>query len=832
MTFTTETQRTRRRFSLCRKEFKKVLLGVLCVSVVSSLGLAQDEKTTLLPERFELRGPAERQTLVAGRVRGGEFVGPAENAPLVSSDPAVVRIENGVAIPVGNGKAVLTVSGASAQVTVSDMEKASERSFRNQVQPVLARFGCSSGACHGAAAGKNGFRLSLRGYDNEGDHLAMTRHAQGRRVNLADPGRSLLLLKPTSAVPHKGGVRFEPDSREYSVIAEWIAAGAPGPRKDDPRIDRIEVVPPRLVLTPGVEQQILVRAHFSDGSVVDATPWAKYTWSDSSVAVADETGRVKVTGNGEGAVTAWYLSKIAIATVSVPYPNDVPAEVFAKADRRNFVDDQVLEKLRSLKLPPSPRCTDAEFLRRAFIDTIGMLPTADEARAFAADSGADRRDRLIDALLQRPEFVDYWTYKWSDLLLVTSKRLQAPTMWAYHTWIRNQVAANTPWDQVARKVVTASGGTIENGAATFYLLHDEPSKQAEVVSQTFLGMSIQCAKCHNHPMEKWTNDQYFAFANLFARVRTKSGARAGNAIVFAAPEGELIQPLHNRPQPPTPLDGTPISLDDPRDRREAMADWLVSRDNPYFSRSIVNRVWANFLGAGLVEAVDDMRKTNPPSNEKLLHALATHLADRQFDLKALMRTILQSETYQRSSRALPGNAADRRFYSHYTPRRLMAEVALDALSQVTAVPTEFKQAAERGPSSFAYPVGWRALQLPDSNIDSYFLKSFGRADRIVPCECERTSEPSMAQALHIANGDTLNAKLRAKNNRLDRWIAAGKTDAEIVEEAYLAALSRPPTEAEKLKILAVLAEAKESKREVLEDLFWGILSSREFLFNH
>ena len=728
------------------------------------------------------------------------------------------------------GFVLLLCAIASAQEEKAD--KSSAPSFRNQVQPILARFGCSSGACHGAAAGKNGFKLSLRGYDDDGDYLAITRHAQGRRINLADPGRSLLLLKPTGAVPHKGGVRFEPRSREYSVIAEWLAAGAPGPQKDDPRIDHIEVVPPRVVLKNGAEQQISVRAHFSDGSIVDATPWAKYTWSDSSVAVADENGRVRVTGNGEGAITAWYLSKIAIATVSVPYANDVPAETFAKAERRNFVDDLVLEKLKSLNLPPSSRCGDGEFLRRAFIDTIGVLPKPEETRPFVADPSPDKRDRLIEALLARPEFVDYWTYKWSDLLLVTSKRLQAPTMWAYHTWIRNRIAANTPWDQVARSVVTASGGTIENGAASFYLLHDDPAKQAEVVSQTFLGMSIQCAKCHNHPMEKWTNDQYYAFANLFSRVRVKSSARPGNAIVFAAPEGELIQPLRNRPQPPTPLDGTPIAADNPCDRREAMADWLVSRDNPYFSRSIVNRVWANFLGVGLVEAVDDMRKTNPPSNEKLLTALAGHLADRRFDLKALMRTILQSETYQRSSHALPGNATDKRFYSHYYPRRLMAEVALDALSQVTGVPTEFRQAAERGAGSFAYPVGWRALQLPDANIDSYFLKSFGHADRNIPCECERTSEPSMAQALHIANGDTLNAKLRAKENRVAQLLAAKRSDAEIVEEAYLAALSRPPTEAERTKILAILADAKENKRETLEDLFWGILSSKEFLFNH
>jgi hypothetical protein len=381
--------------------------------------------------------------------------------------------------------------------------------------------------------------------------------------------------------------------------------------------------------------------------------------------------------------------------------------------------------------------------------------------------------------------------------------------------------------------VTARGGTIENGAGSFFILQDDPTEMAETASQAFLGMSIQCARCHNHPMEKWTNDQYYGFANLFARVRAKSGGRAGNTIIFTASEGELIQPLTNRPRAPQPLDGAAVSPEDPRDRREPLADWLTSPQNPYFSRAIVNRVWANFLGRGLVEAVDDMRKTNPASNDKLLGALAEHLAEQKFDLKALMRTILRSQTYQRASQPLPGNATEKRFYSHYYPRRVMAEVALDALSQVTGAPTEFKQAAERGPGGFAYPVGWRAMQLPDTNIDSYFLKSFGRPDRIITCECERTAAPSMSQALHIANGDTLNQKLKAKNNRVERMLAEKTPDEKIVEEVYLAALSRYPAAGEKTRLLALLAEAKEpNRREAVEDLFWGILSSKEFLFNH
>ncbi|HLY08692.1 MAG TPA: DUF1549 domain-containing protein [Planctomycetota bacterium] len=792
----------------------------------------------LLPSEFTLYGSASRQTLLVESRQGGLPSGALrDGVTFTSSDPAIVRIEGGLAVPVANGSAVISATSpdgtSTAKVVVVDMDKPFDHSFRNHVQPILARFGCSSGACHGAAAGKSGFKLSLRGYDDDGDFATITRHALGRRINLEDPGHSLLLLKPTGAVAHKGGVRFDPSSREYAALSEWIAAGAPGPRKEDPRIDHIEIVPPHVVLKPGAEQQILVRAHFSDGTVRDATPWAKYTGSDSTVAVPDDEGRVKVTGNGEGAITAWFLSKIAVATVTVPYGDPIPAGLYRAAPRRNFIDELTLEKLQELRLPPSPPSGDSEFLRRAFLDTIGLLPSIAETRAFLADPAPDKRDRLIDALLARPEFVDYWTHRWGDLLLVSSKRLPAPTMWAYHAWIRNRVAANTPWDQFARQVVTARGGTIENGAGSFFILQEDPTEMAQTASQAFLGMSIQCARCHNHPMEKWTNDQYYAFANLFSRVRAKSGTRAGDTIIFTAPDGELIQPLTNRPRPPQPLDGTPISFDDPRDRREALADWLTSPENPYFSRAIVNRVWANFLGRGLVEAVDDMRKTNPASNEKLLTALADHLAQQKFDLKALMRTILQSQTYQRSSQALPGNAAEKRFYSHYYPRRMMAEVALDALSQVTGAPTEFKQAAERGPGNFAYPVGWRALQLPDTNIDSYFLKSFGRPDRIITCECERTAAPSMSQALHIANGDTLNQKLKAKGNRIETLLAAKTDDATIVDEATLAALCRRASADEQSKLTAILAEAKgEAHREAVEDLYWGILSSKEFLFNH
>jgi hypothetical protein len=798
------------------------------LAAVMTCAAARAGDLVVLPERFTLSGSTARQPLLVESRRGDDFVAEvAGGIEWKSSDPKVVAVKDGVAIPVADGHAVLTakvgLQTATADVTVVGQSRAVKVSFRNQVQAVLAKAGCNSGACHGAAAGKNGFKLSLRGYDADADWFTITRQARGRRIVPSDPGRSLLLLKPTGALPHKGGVRFEVDSTDYNAIAAWIAAGAPAPKDDDPRLDRLEVLPAGVVLKPGDSQRLLVRAYYTDGHSDDVTRWVKFTSSDESVAQVDQSGRVKIMGAGEGVVSGWFASRIVVATITVPLAQTVAADAFTSVPRRNFIDDLVLAKLKRLNLPPSPRAGDAEFLRRAFIDTIGMLPTVDETRAFLADAATDKRDRLVDSLLARPEFVDYWTYKWSDLLLVNSEKLPAPAMWSYYRWIRSQVAENTPWDQFARRIVTAAGNTLENGAANFFALHKDPLEMSETTSQAFLGMSITCAHCHNHPLEKWTNDQYYGMANLFSRLKVKNADGEGNLTIFPTTDGELVQPRTGRPQPPRPLDGEAIPFEAAADRRLALADWLTAPENPYFSRAITNRVWANFLGVGLVEAVDDVRLTNPPSNAELLSALAKHLVDNHYDLKSLMRVILQSETYQRSSQSLAENAADRRFYSRYFPRRMRAEVLLDAISQVSGTPTEFK----------GYAAGWRALQLPDSNVDSYFLKSFGRPQRVLTCECERTNEPSMVQVLHITNGDTINQKLAAKGSRVEQLLAAKTPDDKIVEDAFLSALSRPPTEPEKQQLVSELGQALAAERRAaVEDLYWSLLSSKEFLFNH
>ncbi|MBT6723965.1 MAG: DUF1553 domain-containing protein, partial [Planctomycetaceae bacterium] len=579
----------------------------------------------------------------------------------------------------------------------------------------------------------------------------------------------------------------------------------------------------------GASQQLVVMARFSDGHVEDVTRWAKYTSGDLNVANVGEHGEVKFVGAGEGAIKVWYLNLNALNFNTVRFNEELLGG--ESPQQNNFIDEIVNRKLAELRVPVSPLCDDPTFIRRLYVDAMGVLPTPKEYQAFLDDLRPSdvKRAALIDEVLSRPEFVDYWAYKWSDLLLVTGARLRPAAVEAYYNWIRERVANNTPWDVMVREVVTASGSALENGAANFYALHQSPEEMAETVAQAFMGLSINCAKCHNHPLEKWTNDQYYGMANMFSRVRAKGWggdfrSGDGNRIVFSDTQGELIQPSTGRPQPPRPLDAEALPFDDTGDRRIALSEWLTSRENTYFAKSITNRVWANYLGVGLVEPVDDMRVTNPASNQELLERAAEYLVEYEFDLKKLMRVILSSATYQRSSVAVEGNVADKRFYSRYYPRRLQAEVLLDAVSQVTGVPSGFKDREQ----------GTRALQLPDSSVDSYFLSTFGRPDRIITCECERTDEPSVTQVLHLYNGDTLNQKLQSNEGRIEKLFSQKTSAAVAVKTAYLDALSREPTELELQRLVAILdSEANlAEKRLVLEDLYWSLLTSKEFIFNH
>ncbi len=714
-------------------------------------------------------------------------------------------------------------------------------SFRRDVLPILSKSNCNGGGCHGALAGKGGFRLSLFGYNPEADHLAITREAGGRRVELSDPGASLLLTKPTTLVKHKGGKRLETDSDDYRTLARWIAQGAPGPKADDPALTELTVSPAEQTVREGQALQLQVRAKFSDGVERDVTRWAKFTSTDETVASVDGSGNVSVIGPGAGAITAWYSSQVVIARLTSPFSNTIPAEVFAQAPRANFIDGLVLAQLQRLNLRPSPPADDATFARRAFLDTIGRLPTPAEVEAFVRDSAADKHARLADTLFARPEFVDYWTYKWSDVFLVSGAKLRPDAVRAYYGWIRACVADNTPWDRLVRELVTARGSSVQEGASNFYAVHQDPESMAENVSQAFLSLSINCARCHNHPLEKWTNDQYYQFANLFARVRAKGWGGDprngdGKRTLYVESRGDLIQPRTGKPQPPSPLDAPPIPADDPGDRRVVLADWLTSPANPYFTRAIANRVWANFLGVGLVESVDDLRASNPASNEALLAALAQFTAEQRYDLRALMRLILTSQTYRRSNEVLPENRDDRRHYSRHFPRRLSAEVLADALADITGRPETFKEIVLSDGSTEKTTLqtnAVRSLQLSDSAVSSYFLKTFGRNQREITCECERSNQPSLVQVLHLSNGGTINDKLVEKDGRLAKLLATNPTPEQLVREAWLLCLGRPPTERERAEFVRALAEAPaDQKREVSEDLFWSLLTSREFLFQH
>jgi hypothetical protein len=596
------------------------------------------------------------------------------------------------------------------------------------------------------------------------------------------------------------------------------------------------------LLKPGDTQPLIVLGHYDDGRVEDVTHWAKFTSSNEVVAtVDDKTGLVSVIGHGEGAVTAWFDSKIVIARVTSPFPHTMEPDLFAKAERRNFVDELVLAQLQRLNLKPSPRSSDEEFVRRVFVDTIGVLPTPAETRSFLASKEPSKREKLIDHLLSRPEFVDYWTYRWADLLMINGKLLRPEAIKAYYTWLRDCIESNTPWDELARQLVTATGGSLENGATNFYAVNQDPETMAENVSQTFLALSINCAKCHNHPLEKWTNDQYYAFANLFSRVRGKGwggDARSGDGArtLYVEPRGDLIQPRTGKPQVPAPLDGEELDPEATNDRRKHLADWLTSPDNPYFTRAVANRVWAAFFGIGIVDPVDDLRASNPASNEPLLAALSEHLVDCDYDLKALMREILRSETYQRTSITVPENEGETRYFSHYYPRRMMAEVLYDAISVVTDVPGDFNKVQLRDGSTQKtefYPKGTRALQLYDSAVASYFLKAFGRNDREIACECERSNQPSMVQVLHLSNGETVNDKLAMDDSRVNRLIDQKLSDRQIIEDAYLRCLSRFPSDDERQPLEQVFAETPAGeKKTAIEDLFWALMTSREFLFQH
>ncbi|MCS6865522.1 MAG: DUF1553 domain-containing protein [Gemmataceae bacterium] len=821
---------------------RMALTALVCLlSVVPSVA----GEIRVYPPTVHISGPVRSQQLVVVEVENGRVVRDrTAEATFASSNTSIPVDAAGwiSAKTAGQATITVTVQGQKATVEVTAGDSHTNWNFRNHVLPTLTRAGCNMGACHGALAGKGGMKLSLRGYDPESDWFVLTRQAVARRVDLRRPNDSLLLKKATRSIPHGGGTRFEEGSPHYQLLVDWLKAGAPGPQESDPVLERLEVFP-QAILVPAhpakdSPYRIIVRATYSDGTQEDVTPWARFASSEELVVQVDDEGRITPRGQGEAAITVNFGTKVALVTVTAPWAQDVAAEVFRQSPRHNYIDDHILRKLELLRIPPSGPCTDAEFIRRVYLDTCGILPAPAEVEAFLKDTNPQKRSQLIDRLLDHPAFVDYWSHKWSDLLLVSTRKLAQPAMWAFYRTIRHSVANNQPWDRFARDILTATGSTLIHGGGNYFVLHKDVSELAETTAVTFMGLSINCAKCHNHPLEKWTQDQYWAFANLFARIALKNGERRDDVIVQNKHDGEVLHLRRGVPMPPTPLGGKPLPIDSPRDRREYFVAWLTAPDNPYFAKAIINRVWRNYMGRGLVEPEDDLRETNPPSHPELLDALAADLVQHHYDLKYLMRLILNSAAYQRSSQPLPGNAADDRFYSRYLIRRLPAEVILDAYSDVTGVPTPFDKinsaAGDDSRPINTYPLGTRAIQIPDSLVTSRFLDAFGRAERVQSCACERSSDSSVTQALHLNNGYTLNDKLRDKNSVVGRWLADNWSNEKILDELFLRALARRPTPTEKTKLLALLEEGSNAttRREAIEDLVWAVLTGREFLFNH
>ncbi|MCI0700296.1 MAG: DUF1549 domain-containing protein [Planctomycetia bacterium] len=711
-------------------------------------------------------------------------------------------------------------------------------SFSTDVVPLFTKMGCNQGACHGKGAGQNGFRLSLRGFAPEQDYEWITREFGGRRLDRTKPEESLLLRKAIGATPHEGGRLFSVGSREYALLLNWIKAGSPGPNKSELKISKLELTPSAQVLKPGEEKQLVAVATFADGTKRDVTWLTKFESNDPAYLEVTPGGKAKALRNGASAVRAMYLTEVAVSVFSMPFDRPVDEKRFDGVGN-NFIDTHVFAKLKELRIEPSDLCSDEEFIRRVFLDACGILPTSAEVLAFVADKDAKKREELIDAVLTRPEFTDYWTLQLNDLLQNRKERDHdvrgVKGVRQFHAWLRQQVASNRPWDELARDILTATGSNIENPAVGYFIVtvgeqrHGENSEAPESIAQAFLGTRIGCAKCHNHPLERFTQDDFYHFAAFFSRVKLdRKEAKVGPTILRIShpdqnqntkPVG-VIQPRTGMFMRPQPLDRTVSDVKPGDDPRVMLAKWITDPANEYFSGAMINRVWKHYMGVGLVEPVDDLRATNPPTNPALWKALNKEFVEKKFDLRALMRVILNSRTYQLSSSTRPANATDTRFYSHYYARRLPAEVLLDAICDATGVPERFD----------GYPTGIRAVQVPDPGSASYFLRAFGRSERVTACACERTDDVNLPGVLHLICGDTISAKLNSGNGWLAKRLKEEKDD-KLLDELFLRAYSRRPTDTERATVKELLSDKDTPRDELFRDLFWALLNSKEFSFN-
>jgi hypothetical protein len=738
-------------------------------------------------------------------------------------DKPVATVANGYLAPAADGTATLTVryTGLSADVPVkvSGATHADALNFRNDVLPVISRAGCNTGKCHGAASGKDGFRLSLFGYDPEGDQFRLTREMGGRRLNLAAPDDCLFVNKATGKVPHTGGQRIVPGGESYQILVRWIEAGAP---KDPPQTARpvgIQVFPKEAVFaTKGETQRVVVQARYSDGTDRDVTRFSVFVSNNDAAASVAEDGTITGTGPGEAFILARFdqftQGTAIIVRPGTPFtPPATPAF--------NDIDTHVYAKLNKMHIAPSGLCTDEAFVRRVFIDIVGLLPSSSERDKFLADPDPKKREKLVDALLQREEFLDIWGMKWAEVLQVhTTNGISPKGLQLYDKWLRGRVKDGATIDRIARDLLSAAGGTFENPAVTYFQTETTPQLLGENVAEVFLGTRIQCAQCHNHPFDRWTMDDYYGFAAFFSQIGYKKAEDPRELTVFNAGDGEMRHPLGNRLVLPKYLGGANAPVAPGQDYRAVLADWLTGRDNRAFARNFGNVVWAHFFGRGIVEPVDDVRVSNPPSNPALLDALGKKAVEYKFDVARLARDICTSRTYQLSTSQNPTNELDQRNFSRQLVRRLRAEVLLDCINQVTETATEFP----------GLPLGGRAVQIPDGRSLNYFLTTFGRSTRTTACTCEVKTSPTLSQALHLLNGETTTGKI-VEGRVVEKLLTERNDPLAVAEELYVRCVGRKPSPVQAARIVTKL-QANPDRQRALEDLFWALLNTNEFLFNH
>ena len=804
--------------------------------VVISLAVTESRAATELivtPNRVTLRGDDAVQQLIPERLdRSSGARAFATGATLESANPNVATVDaSGTISATGDGATIIKVTQGSETleipVEVKDFHSGAPINFTNQVVPIFSKLGCNSGGCHGKSSGQNGFRLSLLGFEPLVDYETLVKEGRGRRLFPAAPDQSLLLTKAIAKVPHGGGRKMEPGSHEYRVISRWIAAGMPFGKATDPSVASIEVYPNTRVLPRGTKQQLMVTARYTDGSSEDVTRWAQYQSNDTDVAAVAEGGLVDTRElSGQAAIMARYQGQVAVFRATVPLGKAIDS--YPEFPTTNPVDAATLPHWKALGIVPSKKSNDAEFIRRASIDIIGSLPTANEVRAFVADNDPAKRSKLVDQLLERPEYASYFAIKWADIL--RNKRENDATRqhgtFTFYDWIRDNLNRNVPYDKFTREILAASGSSETAPPVQWYRQIKTADGFVDDAAQVFLGMRLQCAKCHHHPFEKWGQDDYYGFAAFFARIGRKpsiAAKRSGRTeeVIFASRQGAVTHPKSGKTMEPKGLGSEALKVPSQVDPRQKLVDWMADPKNPYFSRAVVNRYWAHFFGRGIVEPLDDMRQTNPPSNPELLDALANGFVKSGYDLKALVRTICASETYGLSSVPNDYNAKDKQSFARHYPKRLSAEVLLDAISLVSGAPTPFG----------GLPVGTRAIELPDESVPSPFLDTFGRPKRDTACECERVADASLGQSLTMLNSVDVQSKLASPGSRAELLVKDTRPEEVKIEELFWTAFGRAPSSGENANALAHLNAHPDKKREAYEDLLWALINAKEFQFN-